>query len=233
MTILFKKLKDLEFEYHNKATNKPGLDYFQLFCLSRDSFFEAHRNKTNIPQDIKSWEHIFIPENLKDSSSDILSLYNYSVCGALYILQEWQKGHQHGYFAYKIINGEQVITGLVFFEEKNINGKDFVYIIEAGVYERGKGIGHALMDCVLMHYPENMNFMIATRTFNKEAIGLYQNCLKFEPLEAQTVKEYMGLDDRYCGFAHTTSKEELAVIRNKISTSDNEQHSHGKHKLTK
>jgi ribosomal protein S18 acetylase RimI-like enzyme len=190
----------------------------------RDTFFEAHSKKTDIPQDIKTWEHALVPENLKDSSSDILSLYNYSVFGALGILQEWQKGNQHAYVAYKNINDMRVKAGLVIFEEKNINGKHFVYIVEAGVYERGKGIGHALMDCVLMHYPEKTEFLIGTRIFNKEAIGLYQNGLKFELLNAEAVKEYMGLDERYCGFAHTPSREELALIRNKISIPGNEQH---------
>jgi ribosomal protein S18 acetylase RimI-like enzyme len=223
MTIIFMNFKELEFEHYN-ATNKLELNNFQLFCLFRDTFFEAHCKKTDIPQDIKAWEHTIVPEKLRDSSSDVLSLYNFSVSGAQNILQEWQKGHQQAYVVYKNINGMRVEVGLAIFEEKYINGKHFVYIVEAGVYERGKGIGHALMDCVLMHYPEKTEFLIGTRIFNNEAIGLYQNCLKFESLSAQETKKYMGLDERYCGFSHTTSKEELSLICNKIRPVNNLKH---------
>lgn len=237
MPITFKNLKDYEFAYHssvptwkseNKVKKKFNLHLFQLYCLYRNTVFESYREKPDLAQDIKARAHTFVPNNLKENSSDALGLYNYSVLASLDAMQEWKSGQQ-GFIAYKNCNGTRIKVGFVLLEQKQVNDKPVVYIAQAGVNERGKGIGRALMECVLMHYPEGTNFLIGTRIFNKEAINLYQNCLKFESLNAQFVKEAMGLDERYCGFAHATSKEELALIRNKVS--DNRASSENKVKL--
>jgi hypothetical protein len=65
---------------------------------------------------------------------------------------------------------------------------------------------------VLINYPAGTEFLILTRVFNKEAINLYQNRLGFKPIDIDMIKE-LGYDERYCGFRHKSTREEIEAIR--------------------
>ncbi len=89
-----------------------------------------------------------------------------------------------------------------------------MYIAQAGVQSRGAGIGRHLMECVLSRYPAGTEFYILTRVFNSDAKGLYEKRLGFKPIEDEEIIA-LGYDDRYCGFKHRTSPEEIDAIKSR------------------
>lgn len=72
------------------------------------------------------------------------------------------------------------------------------------------------MECVLSHYPSETHFELVTRIFNHEAKTLYKERLNFTLIHETEIRE-LGYDERYCGFKHKTSIEEIRLINeNKI-----------------
>lgn len=123
------------------------------------------------------------------------------------------------YVAYQTIEGKRKRLGMVQFCTMEIDGKSIVYIAQAGVASRGQGIGRMLMECVLSHYPAGTEFYICTRVFNTEAKTLYQQALKFEPISKEKLALF-NLNERYCGFNHTTTQLELDAVNNKMTKND-------------
>jgi hypothetical protein len=118
------------------------------------------------------------------------------------------------YIACKYEKGRKSKVGFVHFKEDTVDGKPVVYIAQAGVQDRGKSIGRRLMECVLAHYPPETEFYILTRVFNTDAVALYQERLKFQPIGETEIKQ-LGYDERYCGFRHTTTESEVSAIKAK------------------
>ena len=104
--------------------------------------------------------------------------------------------------------------GFINFVGKTVRNKPVVYIPQASVLHRGEGVGRRLMECVLTHYSAGTEFYILTRVFNTEAKVLYKDRLGFAEISDDEVTE-LGYDERYCGFKHTTTAEEIAAIKQK------------------
>jgi ribosomal protein S18 acetylase RimI-like enzyme len=153
----------------------------------------------------------------QDISSDaekeqLRHLHHYSVDVALDSVREWVDTTKQikNFVAVDNVSGKE--NGFVHFQEKVIKGRPVVYIAQAGTSLIGSGIGRRLMQCVLINYPAGTEFLILTRVFNKEAINLYQNRLGFKPIDIDMIKE-LGYDERYCGFRHKSTREEIEAIR--------------------
>ena len=198
----------------------------QLYGLYRNTVYDSYKTKKELAEDIRTKAKVYTEAATSKANQDHYyhdPVYHYSVLASQDTMKEWTdtKGQNNGqmkmYIAYQTINNKRVKIGFVHFIEKTMNNKQVVYIAQAGVTTRGKSIGRALMECVMAHYPANTEFYILTRVFNTEAKILYQDRLKFTPIEQAEVQA-LDYDIRYCGFKHTTTAEEIALIKSKIQT---------------
>lgn len=229
MPIVFQDASGIEFEYYdripdktitfhikNKPAYKLNLTALHLYGLYRTTIHGSYAKQEGLAKDVLDYPTAY--EEL--ASPPKSSLYHYSVACSLGAMKEWREsdGKIKCYIAYKEIEGRRAKfrkeIGFVHFTEKTVNGKNVIYIAEAGVENRGEGVGHHLMECVLAHFPANTEFYILTRIFNTNAKALYQKKLGFTPIDEKEI-EQLGYDHRYCGFNHTTTQEEITAIQNK------------------
>ncbi|MDR3492377.1 MAG: M15 family metallopeptidase [Gammaproteobacteria bacterium] len=223
--IRFRNKEHISFEYHplmpKNKEKKINLTALQLYGMYRNTIYDSYKQKADLAQDIKVYKKQYTePENSSFASSSLYqnSLYHYSVMAALNAMSTWKSPVEkmQSYIAYQEKDGKQNQVGLVQFTEMEVHGKPVVYIAQAGVANRGLGIGKGLMECVLSHYPAGTEFYICTRVFNTDAKVLYNQALGFSPLPQEEVALF-GLDARYCGFKHTITQTEIDKIRNKVS----------------
>lgn len=214
-------LNPVSYEYSDCIPNekvckgKINLAALSLYGFYRNSIYDSYKEKQDLAEDIKTRKKEFIePGNTEGLYQD--PLYHYAVAASLSTMQEWQDttNNMHAYMAYEAKNGVKKRMGFVHFNEKMIGERPVVYIAQAGVQSRGTGIGRHLMECVLTHYPAGTKFYILTRVFNTDAKVLYENRLGFSPIEEEEIRA-LGYDERYCGFKHTTSLEEINAIKSR------------------
>jgi len=217
----FSEAPDLFFQYYKHFPENPiyrvsptGL---QLYGLYRDTVYASYKPKKDLAQDIKETPKKYVEiKGSKAAANPLFNepVYHYSINASLNAIKEWRiPGEKmESFVVYQ--NPEHKKVGFINFQEKNVEGKKVVYIAQAGVANRGKGLGRHLMECVLARYPVGTEFYILTRIFNEEAIRLYRDRLNFTPIDDKKLK-YFGLDNRYCGFNHTTTAEEINTIRAK------------------
>jgi len=222
MRITFKDKYDdeLVFTYHsnlppnkpNEKSYKPKTMELRLFELSRDSTFDSYRKAPNLAEDIKHYPQTDVETGLMEKEPLYQDpIYRYAVAGAFSDIKEWRNSTTLCYLASEK-NGH--LAGFVLFYKIFVNEKPVVYISQAAVENPGKGVGRRLMQCVLCHYPAGTEFYALTRVFNTQAITLYQKRLGFGDIMPEEVTQ-LGYDQRYCGFKHTTSPEEIDTIRAK------------------
>lgn len=225
MPIFFNNKTNLSFTYEKtipcSILNKLNIFALQLYGLYRNTVYDSYKPKEDLAKDIKEFKQQYVEtKNSKLISNPLYQdpVYHYAVAASIGAISEWKDSNENmqAYIAYQTVNGHQKKVGFVHFTEKSMNGKSVVYIAQAGVTHRGQGIGKCLMECVLSHYPAETEFYILTLTFNTEAKALYQDALKFVPIQQSEVAQF-GLDERYCGFKQTTSKEQILAIKNKQS----------------
>lgn len=225
MPIVFQDAQEIEFQYYdripdktinlrikNESAYKLNLTALHLYGLYRNTVYDSYAEKPDLAKDIRERSNVY-----EESPKVIRSpLYHYSVACSLGTMQEWEEsdGKIKCYIAYKNMNARRTKIGFVHFTEQCVDGKNVIYIAEAGVSNRGQGVGRHLMECVLTHFPADTEFYILTRVFNTNAKTLYQDRLGFTPIGEDKV-EQLGYDNRYCGFNHTTTQEELNAIQNK------------------
>ncbi|MFC3909290.1 GNAT family N-acetyltransferase [Legionella dresdenensis] len=195
---------------------KVNLAALSLYGLYRNAVYDSYKEKPDLAEDIKTRKKEFVEQALSNTNNELYNdpLYHYSVAASLGAMQEWKDPAEkmHAFMAYETVNGVKNRIGFVHFNEKLVDSKPVVYIAQAGVQLRGTGIGRHLMECVLSHYPADTEFYILTRVFNSDAKGLYEKRLGFKPIENEEVRA-LGFDDRYCGFKHRTSLEEIDAIK--------------------
>lgn len=162
-------------------------------------------------QDIKEFKEIYIE---KSETKKEKHLYQYSVNTALNAIKQWSTLNENMqcYIAYENKNARNIPVGFVHFQEKMLDGKSVVYIAQAGVLQRGNSIGYRLMQCVLTHFSIGTEFFVLTRIFNTNAKALYSQKLKFTPIINTQVKK-LGYDEKYCGFQHITTSDEITKIK--------------------
>jgi len=215
--------ENIYFRYHDsipgKVLSKPRLNLtlLHMYAMYRNVIFDSYEKKPDLADDIKNWEMQFRSKE-KDSIDDDAHLYHYCVSVSLGAMREWKNpiSKMQCYMAYEEIDGKTRKIGFVHFSEKEIEGKKIVYIAHAGVERQGCGLGRRLMECVLSHYPAGTEFHICTRIFNAEAKILYQNRLKFEPMDQEEAHNTMGIDKRYCGFKKVTTQHDIEEIVQKF-----------------
>lgn len=230
MPITFNDSPDLKFEYQatipDRKINKINLAALKFYGIYRNAVYNSYGKKSDLAQDIKEYKKAY--EEMADSKlshdDDYLNpLYHYSVNASLGVMQEWQdtKKNIHCYMASKYISKEHryIPVGFIHFEETKVDGKPVVYIAQMGVAQPNKSIGRRLMECVLSHYPEGTIFYVLTRIFNTEAKTLYQKRFNFASIEEAEIRQ-LGYDDRYYGFKHTTTLNEIQTINEKIIRED-------------
>jgi len=236
MPIFFKDTSaDIQFEYHNtlpsetmtlrlkgEAAYKLNVKVFHLYGMYRNSIHSSYNEKPDLAKDIKERKNEYQEKADSKLSQSALykdPLHHYSVVASLGAMKEWKdsNGKMKCYVAYQNQNGRKTEIGFVHFNEDVVDGKPVIYIAQAGVLNRGQGIGRRLMECVLSHYPAGTEFYILTRVFNTEAKNLYEKRLGFLPIGESQIKQ-LGYDNRYCGFKHTTSLDEVATIKAKQTT---------------
>jgi ribosomal protein S18 acetylase RimI-like enzyme len=222
-TISFTKNENIEFVYHShmpKSNKKVNLFALQMYGLYRNTVYDSYKQKEDLAQDIKNYKKQYIePNDSFFSSSDLYKdpLYHYSVMASTDAISTWANPAEkmQSYVAYKTVEGKKKHLGIVQFCVMEVEGKPIVYIAQAGVASRGQGIGRMLMECVLTHFPAGTEFYICTRVFNTEAKALYHQALKFEPISKDQLSLF-NLNERYCGFKHTTTQPELDAVRHKM-----------------
>jgi ribosomal protein S18 acetylase RimI-like enzyme len=222
-TIRFIKNENIEFVYHfhmPKSSKKVNLFALQMYGLYRNTVYDSYKQKADLAQDIKSYKKQYIEPNSSFFSSTELytdPLYHYSVMASTDAISTWANPAEkmQSYVAYQTVDGKKKRFGMVQFCEMEVAGKPVVYIAQAGVASRGQGVGRMLMECVLTHYPAGTEFYICTRIFNTEAKTLYNQALKFEPISKDQLALFK-LDERYCGFKHTTTQQELDAVKRKL-----------------
>lgn len=190
-----------------------------LYGMYRNALYDSYKLKPDLAEDIRSYPKVFHENEVSALSANPLyndPLYHYSVAGCLDAAKTWLNPGEKlkSYFAYQDVDGHKKIVGFVHFTETLINEGPVVYIAQAGVINRSKGVGRRLMECVLSHYPAGTHFNILTRVFNTEAKTLYEQRLHFSPIGEEEVRQ-LGYDKRYCGFEHTTSADEVSAIKGK------------------
>lgn len=215
------KKDNIWFEFHEQLpTNKEqnafnvNIAALTLYGMYRTTVYESYGTKPDLAQDIKTFNQN--PEHLKNGRvihpED--SLYNYSIYGAMLGIKKLLSQAQ-SYIAYqKNQQGWPEKVGFVSFYRGKVDGRDVVYIADAGVKFRGQSIGRRLMECVLTHFDPGTEFYILTRKFNTEAVNLYQDKLGFKSISLAEIKQ-LDYDDRYVGFNHTTTQLELNSIHKK------------------
>lgn len=214
------------FEYHDtppspclKIGKKGSLNLTGLFLygMYRNAVYDSYHLKQDLAQDIKSYKKIYQEDSDSKYYENTLfkdPLYHYASQASINTIKDWLDPNQKikCYFAYEIVDNQKKIVGFVHFAEKLVNDKPVIHIAEAVVKKQGAGLGRRLMECVLSHYPENTHFTILTRVFNEEAKTLYHKRLKFSSLGQEVLKQ-LGYDNRYVGFQHITSLEEISGIK--------------------
>jgi hypothetical protein len=197
---------------------KMNVAAFWSYGFYERTLYSSYKDKPGLAPDIKERK-----EEYKETSTTRLGnsryrdpLHHYSVAASLGAAKEWKDPAEEMkcYIAYQYRDGHKSKVGFVHFKESAIDGKPVVYIAQAGVKDRGKGVGGCLMECVLTHYPPETEFYVLTRRFNTDAIGLYQKKLKFDPIGEREIKQ-LGYDERYCGFKHTTTELEINAMKAK------------------
>lgn len=224
--LIFPKVKDqIEFKYHKHMPNKPSPSTRRNLCLPltmyalyRNTVHDAYKVEPGLTKDIRQYKNAYESKDEIDPHYK-QPLYHYSVTASLGAIQEWNDPSKNiqSYIAYDTRSGHKV--GFIHFREDTVNGKPVVYIAQAGVSQTGAHVGRRLMECVLAHYSPNTEFYILTRVFNTKAKDLYGKRFGFTPIELPEIKE-LGYDERYCGFKHTTTPEELLAIKRKIVIKD-------------
>jgi ribosomal protein S18 acetylase RimI-like enzyme len=174
--------------------------------------------KPDLAQDIRERkkEYQEMPESKFSKTEHYQDpLHHYSVATSLGSAQEWKDsaGKMKCYMAYNNKAGHKTKIGFVHFIEQTVEERPVVYIAQAGVQNRGMGIGRRLMECVLAHYPAGTEFYILTRIFNTDAKNLYQEKFKFTRIEDSEVCQLNYDSRRYCGFKHTTTAAEILLIK--------------------
>lgn len=231
MPIVFKDTADdIQFEYcdalpsntvnlriKGEPVYRINTTAFRIYGFYRNSIYSSYKEKADLAQDIKERKKEYHEKpGLKLSTTPTYQdpLYHYSVATSLGAMKEWQesKGEMKSYIAYHTKDGHRSTVGFVHFNKQVVDGRPLIYIAQAGVLNRGTGIGRHLMECVLSHYPAGTEFYILTRLFNTEAKNLYGKRLKFSPIDESEVQQ-LGYDNRYCGFKHTTTPDEVAAIK--------------------
>jgi ribosomal protein S18 acetylase RimI-like enzyme len=222
--IIFQDASEIEFEYYDRVPDKSislriknehayklNLTALHLYGLYRNTVHDSYAEKSDLAKDILERPSVY-----EDPTHSKSPLYHYSVACSLGTMKEWKEsdGKIKCYIAYKNINGHRTKIGFVHFTQQTVNDKSVIYIAEAGVLNRGHGVGRHLMECVLAHFPANTEFYILTRIFNTNAKTLYQQKLGFTPISENEI-EQLGYDNRYCGFNHITTQEEITAIQSK------------------
>lgn len=212
----------ISFEYWDSIPSKKmakgriNLAALSLYGFYRKSVYESYKEKPDLAPDIKIRKKEFIEKDNPVLNGGLYNdpLYHYSIAACLGAMQEWKDPNKkiHSYMAFDNANGVKRRIGFVHFNEKVIDNKPVIYIAQAGVQCRGKGIGKHLMECVLAHYPAGTEFYIVTRVFNSDAKNLYDKRLGFTPIKEEEINQ-LGYDTRYCGFKHTTVQEEVDSIK--------------------
>ncbi len=199
--------------FHKVAKGKVNLAALSLYGFYRNAIYNSYQEKSDLAEDIRTKKYEF---NSRLNGIYQEPLYHYSIAASLGATQEWQNSAKkiQCYVAYEEKGGEKHRIGFVHFNEKQIQGKRVVYIAQAGVKCRGKGIGRHLMETILSHYSPGTEFYILTRVFNSEAKNLYEKRLSFTPIREAEIKE-LGYDSRYCGYKHTTTADEIAAIKSR------------------
>lgn len=170
------------------AKGRINLAALSLYGLYKKSVYDSYKEKPDLAQDIKSRKKEFIERENPKLINGLYQepLYHYSIAACLGAMQEWNDPNEEmrTYMAYDNTRGAQCKIGFVHFNEKIVDNKPVVYIAQAGVEGRGKGIGKHLMESVLAHYPAGTEFYILTRVFNTEAKNLYEKRLGFAPIKS-------------------------------------------------
>lgn len=202
--IHFEYVQNLPINRQFYPLNKTVLHGYALY---RKTIVHSYGANPNLAEDIHQFQALY-----NDSRG---ALHHYASNAALGAMQDWQDPEQNikSYIAY---DGDRMV-GFVQFQEKAQAGQKFVYIANLVVENANQGVGTRLIQSVLAHYLVGTEFRIGTRVFNDPAIHLYRDKLKFTPLTADEVV-VMGLDERYCGFRHTTTYQELVSINALRST---------------
>lgn len=205
-----------EYQHTDHTKYRVNTKALLLYGLYRNTVYDAYRDNAELAKDIKVFRRVYEePENSVYKTDPLYQdpLYHYSVYACTDAMKEWSdpKLNMQAYLATGVNNGERETLGFIHFYEATVGDKSVVYIAQAGVLERGKSIGRRLMECVLKHYPEDTTFYVLTRVFNHQAKTLYGERFNFEPIPLEEIKA-LGYDERYCGFVHTTTDEELVNI---------------------
>lgn len=234
MPFIFKNSPDhIEFEYCDTlpdhviglgTAGKLNLTAFHLYGLYRNSLYDSYAEK----RDKKGGEEKVAPDILErkmeyhESKASLLKdpvqkepLYHYTVATAIGATQEWQdpQKQMRGFLAYEWIKDVRTLIGFVDFNERLIDGQKVIYISTAAVLRRGEHIGRRLMELVLAHFPPGTTFYILTRVFNTEAKNLYGERLKFSPIGPDEIRQLDYSPERYCGYKHKSTPEEIAAIK--------------------
>ncbi|GEM_PF-1193695 len=221
--VCFQNKEHISYEYQPlmpvKARKNINLTALQFYGMYRNTIYDSYKQKADLAQDIKVYKKQYMePENSTFVSSSLYQdpLYHYSVMASMDAMSNWKSPLEkmQSYIAYQNIDGKKMQLGLVQFTEMEVQNRPIVYIAQAGVTNRGHGVGKGLMECVLSHYPVGTQFYICTRIFNVEAKALYNQALGFSPIPNEEIALF-GLDARYCGFKHKTTQAEIEMIKNK------------------
>jgi predicted GNAT superfamily acetyltransferase len=250
MPIIFQDAAEIEFDYcdqlpgnivalriKGESAYKVNVSALHLYGFYRNSVYDSYKEKADLTVDIKERKSEYqeaAASQLATSELYKSPLYHYSIAASLGAMKEWKEsnGRMKCYIAYQNINAHRTKIGFIHFIEQIVNDKKVVYIAQAGVLNRGHGVGRHLMECVLAHYPAGDEFYIVTRVFNTEAKNLYQKRLGFSPIEVNEIQQ-LGYDDRYCGFKHTSTPQEINAINGRKVQSMVTSSSHSPSKLMK
>ena len=208
--------KAVSLRIKGESAYKVNLSALHFYGFYRNSIYDSYKEKSDLATDIKERKNEYQEakeSQLTEHSLYKSPLYHYSVAASLGAIKEWKEsnGSMKCYIAYQNKDGHRTKIGFVHFTEQTVNDKKVIYIAQAGVLNRGHGVGRHLMECVLAHYPANTEFYILTRVFNTEAKNLYQKRLSFTPIELNEIQQ-LGYDSRYCGFKHSTTHNEIDDI---------------------
>lgn len=208
--------KTINLRIKGEQAYKLNLSALYFYGFYKNTIERSYAAKPDLAEDIKNRKKEYQESDgskLAKSHNYNSPLHHYSVAASLGAMEEWQNsdGKMKAYIAYQNVGGHKRKIGFVHFTEQVVNGKTVVYIAQAGTSVPGEGIGRRLMQCVLSHFPADTEFYILTRVFNTEAKTLYQKRLSFTPIEPDEVRQ-LGYDDRYCGYKHTTTTQEIAEI---------------------
>ena len=201
----------IQFRIKDEQAYKINASALQLYFLYRKTLQNScAEKKEKLAKDIQEFPKNFFTHPKTEDNN----LRHYSANVALSTVLEWieQKKPVQCYIAYKHTKDGPIMAGFVHFYREKIDDKDVVYISQAGVALLNAKIGTRLMKLVLAHFEEGTEFYILTRKFNTEAIGLYNQKLGFTDIKSNEISQ-LGYDQRYVGFKHTTSFEEIKAIQ--------------------